>query len=112
MTLVAFWKDDAAARSEARTLSRKYDADVLELETQVPYDQDDAVNRCRLRFEALTGIAPLLSRRTRVEAAAMLGCCGKVFAVSSDFGCGRPAPAVRAFLNMAETRAKEVTLCM
>ena len=98
--VVAYWTGDLAAEARACEIAADAGAQLLPLDTRVPYNLPDRLNRSRVNFEVTAGWNPELDAATSARAERVLASGREVIAVSSDFQ-GGVAPAVSTFLSLA-----------
>ncbi len=98
--VVAYWSGDLAAEARACAIACDTGAQLLPLETRVPYNLPDRVNRARVNFEATSGYTPELDAATSARAERALASGREVIAVSSDYQ-GSVAPAVATLISLA-----------
>ena len=98
--VIAYWSGDLAAEARACDIAADSGAQLLPLDTRVPYNLPDRLNRSRVNFEVTAGWNPELDAATSARAKRVLASGREVIAVSSDFQ-GGVAPAVSTFLSLA-----------
>lgn len=98
--VIAYWTGDLAAEARACEIAADAGAQLLPLDTRVPYNLPDRLNRSRVNFEVTAGWNPELDAATSARAERVLASGREVIAVSSDFQ-GGVAPAVSTFLSLA-----------
>ncbi len=98
--VVAYWAGDLRAEARACEIAADAGAQLLPLDTRVPYNLPDRLNRSRVNFEVTAGWNPELDAATSARAKRVLASGREVIAVSSDFQ-GGVAPAVSTFLSLA-----------
>ncbi len=97
--VIAYWTGDLAAEARACEIAADAGAQLLPLDTRVPYNLPDRLNRSRVNFEVTAGWNPELDAATSARAERVLASGREVIAVSSDFQ-GGVAPAVATLLAM------------
>lgn len=98
--VVAYWAGDLKAEARACDIAADTGAQLLPLDTRVPYNLPHRLNRSRVNFEVTAGWNPELDAATSARAERVLASGREVIAVSSDFQ-GGVAPAVSTFLSLA-----------
>ena len=98
--VVAYWSGDLKAEARACDIAADSGAQLLPLDTRIPYNLSERLNRSRVNFEVTSGWNPELDAATSARAERVLASGREVIALSSDFQ-GGVAPAVSTFLSLA-----------
>ncbi len=98
--VVVYWTGDLKAEARACDIAADSGAQLLPLDTRIPYNLPERLNRSRVNFEVTSGWNPELDAATSARAERVLASGREVIALSSEFQ-GGVAPAVSTFLSLA-----------